>query len=292
MCMCKRGISREETNMVDQNTFMETVRAVAQIVQTAQAPMGRQEVMAYFEDMELTDAQKDMVYQYLIKEPDQPQAGSEAMAEGGIRLADAGGSTGADAQETKRDRGGVSAQAAEDEDPQVQLPQSKFFRMYLEDIESVKLCSSEEEDELYRRLAAGEESAVEQLSKQWLGRVLALAKRHVDAPEHLQDVIQEGNIAVFVTLRELLGCGRKADCRSVLTKAAEEAMDAYLLESAGAEDARQTILAKAALVHEAQKHLAKQLQRMPTNEELGWYTKMPLEEVEDVLAITKEKTGA
>ena len=46
--------------MTDQNTFMETVRNVADIVRTSAEPMPEEEILAYFEDMELTDEQKRM----------------------------------------------------------------------------------------------------------------------------------------------------------------------------------------------------------------------------------------
>ena len=51
--------------MTDQNTFMETVRSVAEIIRTSGEPLSEEEILAYFEDMELDDNQKSLVLEYL-----------------------------------------------------------------------------------------------------------------------------------------------------------------------------------------------------------------------------------
>ncbi len=52
--------------MLDQNTFIETVQSVAEIIRTSAEPIGRDEIMSYFKDMELNKAQEDMVFEFLI----------------------------------------------------------------------------------------------------------------------------------------------------------------------------------------------------------------------------------
>ena len=42
--------------MLDQNTFIETVQSVAEIIRTSAEPIGRDEIMSYFKDMELNKA--------------------------------------------------------------------------------------------------------------------------------------------------------------------------------------------------------------------------------------------
>ncbi len=51
----------------------------------------------------------------------------------------------------------------------------------------------------------------------------------------------------------------------------------------------QSLLAKAALVYEAQKYLAEQLQRLPSAAELSQYTKIAEEELKDLLSMLEEK---
>ena len=53
--------------MLDQNTFMETVREVSEIIRTASEPLSREEILGYFAAMELNETQKEMVLEYLLK---------------------------------------------------------------------------------------------------------------------------------------------------------------------------------------------------------------------------------
>ena len=51
--------------MTDENTFMEVLREVSEIMRTSEVPMSKEEIMAYFSDMELTPEQKVLVLDYL-----------------------------------------------------------------------------------------------------------------------------------------------------------------------------------------------------------------------------------
>ena len=52
--------------MVDQNTFTETIREVAEIIRTSAEPMSREEILGYFKDMELNTEQENMVLEFLL----------------------------------------------------------------------------------------------------------------------------------------------------------------------------------------------------------------------------------
>ena len=52
--------------MTDQNTFMETVNSVKEIMRIAETPMSEAEILAYFEDMDLDEKQKQLVLAYLL----------------------------------------------------------------------------------------------------------------------------------------------------------------------------------------------------------------------------------
>ena len=256
--------------MVEQNTFMETVRSVAEIIKTAKTPLTKDEILEYLQDMELSKEQQELVYQYLVKAPQNERESRNAE------------------QNTEHHTFKETAKEIAKEADGAALPKSVFFQMYLTELEGIKPCSEAEEDALYAQLISGEKTAVEKLSHQWLPRVLHLARKRSVASEHLQDVIQEGNLGLFLALQELSGSGKKVDYRAVLTEAVEEAMEAYLLDTENAVDNTESILAKATLVREAQKYLAGEWQRMPTTEELSEYTRLPVEELEDILAMSKE----
>ena len=68
------------------------------------------------------------------------------------------------------------------------------------------------------------------LAENWLVRVLELAQEQVMDDERLEDVIQEGNMSVFLTLSSLCGEGRKDNYEEIISNAALEAMNSYLVE--------------------------------------------------------------
>ena len=43
--------------MLDRTAFMETLRAVAEVCRTSAEPLPKEEILKYFEDMELTEEQ-------------------------------------------------------------------------------------------------------------------------------------------------------------------------------------------------------------------------------------------
>ena len=63
--------------MLDQNTFIETVQSVAEIIRTSAEPIGRDEIMSYFKDMELNKAQEDMVFEFLITPHEQEESAGD-----------------------------------------------------------------------------------------------------------------------------------------------------------------------------------------------------------------------
>ena len=52
-------------DMLDQNTFTETIRAVQDIIRTSAEPMTREEILSYFKDMDLNAQQEEMVLEFL-----------------------------------------------------------------------------------------------------------------------------------------------------------------------------------------------------------------------------------
>ena len=60
-------------DMLDQNTFTETIRAVQDIIRTSAEPMTREEILSYFKDMDLNAQQEEMVLEFLSTPHDDPQ---------------------------------------------------------------------------------------------------------------------------------------------------------------------------------------------------------------------------
>ena len=188
--------------MLDRNSFMETLRSVAEIRRTSTEPLSKEEVLKYFEGMELTEEQTEMVYQYLLLPPEVQTAEPEP---------------------------------EEEEEPAqiVEEPEEEniYFKMYLEELEQIEEMSEEEMQEAYEKLLAGDTSVIAPISESWLRSIAELAIPYAAQGANLQDVIQEGNMGLLLKLYELAGAGEIAAVDAILEGAVSAAMIAYTEEN-------------------------------------------------------------
>lgn len=187
--------------MLDRTAFMETLRAVAEICKTSATPLPKEEVLKYFEDMELTEEQTEMIYQYLLLPPE-------------VRTAE-----------------------PEPEEEAPQLPQedmeeeNNYFQMYLDDLEQIEEMSEKEMQESYEKLLSGDTTVIGAISESWLRTIAQLAIPYGEQGANLEDVIQEGNMGLLMKLSELAGAGEIPAMNEVLEGAVTAAMIAYTEEN-------------------------------------------------------------
>ena len=265
--------------MVDQNTFTETIRAVQDIIRTSAEPMTREEILSYFKDMDLNRQQEDMVFEFLtvpheeepVEEPAEDNGEENGDSDTNGETAGYGETTfGEDSeQETNQEEGIVS--------------KSPMFQMYLDELKDIPEYSEEQMVEMYKKLLAGEESMVHTISNAWLSNEHKKAKKLALSPEGFEDVVQEGNMALFLRLSELCGSHKKADVEEELLSAIEEAMKNCIREQTGADEQENAVVGKVALVNEAVKYLKDQNGREPSAKEIADYVKIPEEELSDIL---------
>ena len=75
--------------------------------------------------------------------------------------------------------------------------------MYLEEIGSLPVYSGKKQEEMYQKLLAGDESVINPISDSWMIKVLETARKLAVTSEGFEDVIQEGNMALFKADRTL-----------------------------------------------------------------------------------------
>lgn len=265
--------------MVDQNTFTETIRAVQDIIRTSAEPMTREEILSYFKDMDLNRQQEDMVFEFLTV-PHEEEPVEEPAEDNGEENGDSD-TNGETAGYGETTFGEDSEQETNQEEDIVS--KSPMFQMYLDELKDIPEYSEEQMVEMYKKLLAGEESMVHTISNAWLSNVLKVAKKLALSPEGFEDVVQEGNMALFLRLSELCGSHKKADVEEELLSAIEEAMKNCIREQTGADEQENAVVGKVALVNEAVKYLKDQNGREPSAKEIADYVKIPEEELSDIL---------
>lgn len=188
--------------MLDRNAFMETLRAVAELGRTSAEPLSKEEILKYFGDMELTEEQSEMIYQYLQLPPEVQTAEPEPEKE----------------EETQP--------VAEEEEEE-----NSYFQMYLDDLAQIEEMSEEEMQQAYGKLLSGDASVIGPISESWLRSIAQLAVPYAGQGANLEDVIQEGNMALLIKLSELVGAGDIPGVDAILEGAVAAAMIAYTEEN-------------------------------------------------------------
>lgn len=186
--------------MLDRNTFMETLRAVAEVNRASQGGLSKEEILQYFEGMELTEEHVEMIYQYLQLPP-------EAQTE---------------EPETEEEEPVIVEESEEE---------NVYFQMYLDDLEQIEEMSEGEMQAAYEKLLAGDASVIGTICESWLGSIAQMAIPYAEQGANLEDVIQEGNMGLLLKLTELVGAGKVAGVDAILEGAVAAAMLAYTEET-------------------------------------------------------------
>ena len=240
--------------MKDRNLFMETLREVKEIVRTAGRPLSRDEIMEYFKDTELTKEQEAMVIEYLYTE-----------------------------EEVK---------AEEEPSPEVEesvepvQEESKIFGMYMEELNGLTVYSDAELSMMYVKLLQGDESVINKICNSFMKRVVEIAGEYRNYG--IEDVIQEGNMALYMELVKLCGCNEPVDVEEALDMAVREGISNYISDIAGENDSEQTVIGKVNLINEAMKLLKMEKGEEPSVEELASYTGLSEDELSDIMEIIKK----
>lgn len=271
--------------MLDQSVFTETIHEVAEIIRTSATPLSKEEILGYFKEMELNEQQENMVLEFLLTphEEEDAEEAEETEAEEAQETAEWQDTTDASVF-TQSDSDKKEAETKEADC----LPESKMFQMYLEEISSLPVYSETKIEEMYQKLLAGDESVIHTISDSWMIKVLELAKKLAVSSEGFEDVIQEGNMALFLKLTELCGSQEKTDVEAELQNAVEEAMKSSILAEEGEDEDEKAMVGKLALVNEAKKYLADEKGREATLSELAEYTQLTEEELSDILLLIQK----
>lgn len=284
--------------MIDKNLFLETLRDVAEMQAGSGEKIKPEEVHKYFEGMELSEEQEKMVYEYLNLPPEarqQPAAEEETDAEAAeetettVVYSDTDSASGI---QIGADH--VAKEEDEEDVPQVKdvekLSDSVYYRMYLDEVRERGEADEAKMRELYESILQGKQEVVNAIVDGWLMRIIHMAGMYDDVPVNMEDLIQEGNMALWMALSALPEVEGAAELDAYLEQQVVAAFEAHIREVTGDTDQVQAVLGKAALLHEARKYLAKENSQDPSIRQLSEYTHISPEEIQDILALQKEKT--
>ena len=159
--------------------------------------------------------------------------------------------------------------------------------LYLAMIRQFPLLSPEEEREVARRCAIGDEEAIRTMVCANLRLVVAVAREYAGRGIPLLDLIQEGSIGLLTAARKF---DHTLDFRfsTYATKWIRQGISRYLNNHAGLIRIPSHTAEKIRLVQQAQKVLHQELEREPTDAEIAEKSGIPTKKVAEYLSLIPE----
>lgn len=160
-------------------------------------------------------------------------------------------------------------------------------RMYLKEIGKVPLLSADEEVELAKRMAEGDEDAKKRMAEANLRLVVSIAKRYVGRGMLFLDLIQEGNLGLIKAVEKFdyhkgfkfstyaTWWIRQAITRAIADQARTIRIPVHMVETINK-------------LIRVSRQLLQELGREPTPEEIAAELDMPVERVREILKISQE----
>lgn len=165
----------------------------------------------------------------------------------------------------------------------------KSLSIYVNELMALEREMPEEEQQLMRRVMDGDETARDQLIRQYLPVICAKAEEYTDTPLPAEDLIQEGNLGLMTAIASLGEYDSPAAGRAHIFNSINSAMEAALEESRKNREMDQGIVSRVNHLHEAVKNLERDLEHKVSPEELSAYLEMPLEEIKDILRMSGDQ---
>jgi len=174
-----------------------------------------------------------------------------------------------------------------DESPETAARNRELLALYLQDIRRIKLLTSEEEQELARRVQAGDAQAERQLVEANLRLVVTIARRYLHRGLSLLDLIEEGNVGLLHAARKFRP-DRGARFSTYATWWIRQAVVRALANQARM--IRLPVHVELLLGQCAKKRnaLTQELGRAPTTEELARALGWPVSEVEHLESLRQQ----
>ena len=254
--------------------FEEKLKELVALGKKKKSVLEIQEINDFFSDMELSPEQMEQVFEYLeAKGIDVLRINSDTDDDDDMEVILS------DEDEVDMEKIDLSVpDGISIEDP---------VRMYLKEIGKVPLLSAEEEVELAKRMAEGDEEAKKRLAEANLRLVVSIAKRYVGRGMLFLDLIQEGNLGLIKAVEKFdyqkgfkfstyaTWWIRQAITRAIADQARTIRMPVHMVETINK-------------LIRVSRQLLQELGREPQPEEIAKEMNMPVDRVREILKISQE----
>lgn len=279
--------------MEDKNKFQEMLKDVLEVARVQGNELGMNEIKELFGGMGLSEEQYEHIFAYLAAAHITVKGYVKTKAFDEYREVIQG----------KEEEERQEADRQEDEEPaedeeypeeekeaekskekvQSQGADSQYLKMYLKDLEAVKIADEKELSLLYQAVREKKTDVKERFIEVHLLKVVDIAKLYQNRGVTLEDLIQEGNIGLLCAVESLYA-------EVVLEKEIEfiegyirNSMEEVIYESGESNSFEQGVINKISYIRKASEDLKEELGREGNIHELARYVKISEEELIDII---------
>lgn len=243
--------------MDEQTRFRTALSALLATAQNRDKKLKKEEVQAFFRDMELEEGQYQLVYAYLASQRIQVE--------------------------------GVELPGAPGQERSYTEEEQSFLRQYKKDLKGLKKQPQEAIEALAVQAADGDAQAKKFLIEHCMAWVLPIAEGYAHQGLLLQDLVQEGHLGLMIGVDTLGLREEERSWEDHLEHEIHRAIRMALDEQTGSDSTGEQITKKLNRMADSITELTQELGRQISPEELALYLDMPLEEIEDLLRIAGEQ---
>lgn len=217
-----------------------------------------EEVENYFSDIEFTEEQMELVFDYLLSQ--------KVVVKGYIKI-----------------------NSPEEEEEKLQLTEDEeaYLREYMNDLKAFAKVPEAEKESLYAKALQGDQSAKDRLIEIYLKEVVQIAKEMYHKDIFLGDMIQEGNVGLILGVDMLTDV---ASAHDTITGQIRQSMQMLIEEYTEVHNQGKNMVEKVTRLDESIKALTEEMGRKVSIDELAVYMGMTEEEIEDILRLTGEES--
>ena len=267
---------KERVRIMEQKIiFREMLSEIKSLADTKGNLLTVQEINDFFSNAHLGQEQLEMVYEYL-KSQRITVVGYEKRNEQASALF----------EETKDE---PEEDQEADSQETVGVDRWEGMQFYLDELEQIKKIEPGEELALFRKAAEGDCGARKQLTELYLPMVCELAGDYEGDELLVEDLIQEGNMGLLLTLERLETADSLAAFQAQLLNGVNQYMQEVLKEQKDIREMGRGIAKRVDHLSQAIHNLEEELEHRVSVEELSAYLEMPAEEIRDILKMAGDE---
>ena len=273
--------------------FIQLLDEIAKLARSKDNCLSREEVDAFFEHAALKEEQLAYIYQYLsergIRVSGYERTETRFFRDGELPERDS-----AVLERDKNDPGrGTELSGSDEETSQRGGEDSEDIRTggleaYLDTVAGFEALDPSEELTLFHLAAMGDKAAREKLTHAYLPVVCDLAGELIKDGMYAEDLIQEGNLALWMALDGLERKESLAAYQAALLNKLSESMSGATEEWQNSLEEGQRIVNRVTRLDRAVRELEDQLEHRVSPAELSAWLDVPEEEIQDVMNLVRD----